>query len=639
MLADTIAPPIDGAITGRPVSLLTAIAASSERPRQLAAVHAYWHLVQAIGDYRCCYERQQRLARFKAAGGETAELRTTQAIAIAQLHEAELSATTAQHELAAKLNFPETAPLPLPSDRPLSESYRTQFAEFFSMQKAPDRLRMLDQTLPLRQRAVESHAAAVLAAEEALDAAIELQASGQARLSNVLPAMDASVREQRAFLAAVCRYNDDIAEYSLAVVPTQISPARLVSTLIKQARPIAEAMPDTANVPAQFQQPMTVPAAGVPALAGSSILNRLKTENQPPDLIAPPTVVPSIPKPPPPMYQAPSAAATAPAVAPPIASAPPAAPLAPPAAPGTSAPTAPPQIREDPSPSLAPPQESTIPQTPPQADGAKPLTDGKSADRGTVRTAFKPVIADEPRDSASQLAAVLFTDNKPAVLHGQPLRLVDCLRSASPSRRLEAIIAYWNARHEAAIVQLYILRQQWLESLKPAIAAQNPPSPITMLVLRAARTAVDAQLVDSQADCLAADFELAITAEAPTDKGPPLPTSIPFAGHFPIVLAAAKPWSVRQLESKISGEETTINAHAAAVTMSDAARAAVTADFLSGRTTAEHVLAAIDVQANETVAFIDQLTEYNREIARYVAGSNVQSDSAENLSTKLKVAL
>ena len=183
LVADALALPTDGTITGRPISLLTAVAAVPDRAQQLEAVHAYWRLVEAIGDYRYCHERQQRLARLKAAADEAADLRTAQAIAVAQLHEAELQATSAQHELAAKLDFPETAPLPLPADRPLTEAYRTRFAELFAGRKTPDRVRMLDQTLPLRQRAVESHAAAVLAAEESLDAAIELHAGGHAGLA------------------------------------------------------------------------------------------------------------------------------------------------------------------------------------------------------------------------------------------------------------------------------------------------------------------------------------------------------------------------------------------------------------------------------------------------------------------------
>jgi hypothetical protein len=630
LLADAIAPPIGGSITGRPISLLTTIAAMPDRQRQLEAVHAYWRLAQAVGDYRTCYERQQRLGRLKAAGEETAELRTAQAVAIAHVHEAELQATTAQHELAAKLNFPETAPLPLPADRPLSESYRTRFAELFAARKAPVRLRMLNQTLPLWQRAVESHTAAVLAAEEALDAAIELNSSGQARLSTVLPAMDAMVREQRAFLTAVCRYNDDIGEYSLAVVPAQTSSAVLVSTLIKQAQPNFEAAPNSVNIPAQFEQPMTVPAVGVPASAGNPMPNRLKAELQPPALIAPPVAASSLPKPPQPMFQVPPVAATAPVVAPPTA------PPAPPSAPASSAPAAPAQIREDASPSLAPPQESTIP-IPPQADGARqPPVDGKSASAGTVRASFKPVVANEPRDAAFQLAAALFTDRSTAQPAGQPLKLVDCLRSAAPNHRLSAISAYWIVRRDTAIVQLYADEKERLDGLKSALAAHNSSSPTGMLNLRAAQTAVEARLADSQAEGLASEFELAIRAGLPTDNGPPRPTSIPFAGSFPIA-DVGHSWSVRQLSAELLYREKTVKDHTIAVSESDSARALATTDYFAGRTSVEHVLSTIDVQASETVAFIDGVADYNRVIAEYVVDNSAPNSTVETLAETLRV--
>ena len=187
-----------------------------------------------------------------------------------KLREAELQVTTAQHDLAEILLLAPGTPLPLPADQPLVGPYRTLFAELFAGKKAPQRARMLDQTLPLRNRAVESHAAALLAAEDALDAAIELQAGGQEPLAGVIAALDAQVRQQRAFLAAVCRYNHDIADYALVVVSPQTTPEILVGTLIKQNRPAGQPvtpLPTTATLPAAYQQP--IGDAGVPAGAGS----------------------------------------------------------------------------------------------------------------------------------------------------------------------------------------------------------------------------------------------------------------------------------------------------------------------------------------------------------------------------------
>ena len=181
-----------------------------------------------------------------------------------------MQVTTAQHDLAEILLLAPGTPLPLPADQPLVGPYRTLFAELFAGKTAPQRARMLDQTLPLRNRAVESHAAALLAAEDALDAAIELQAGGREPLAGVIAALDAQVRQQRAFLAAVCRYNHDIADYALVVVSPQTTPEILVGTLIKQNRPAGQAvmpLPTTATLPAAYQQP--IPGTGIPPVPGS----------------------------------------------------------------------------------------------------------------------------------------------------------------------------------------------------------------------------------------------------------------------------------------------------------------------------------------------------------------------------------
>ena len=168
-------------------------------------------------------------------------------------------------------------------------------------------------------------------------------------------------------------------------------------------------------------------------------------------------------------------------------------------------------------------------------------------------------------------------------------------------------------------MELYVNEQQWLDSLKPALAAQNPPSPSGMLNLRSARTAVDARLLEAQADRLAAEFELAIADGLSIDKSPAIPTSIPFAGHFPVTHAAGQSWTVRQIEAELSGRERTVNDYAAAVPEADAARAAATGDFLVGRTSLEHALAAIDVKEIETATFSNALSDYNQIIAKYVA--------------------
>lgn len=604
LVTEALALPPSESIAGQPMSLATVLASLPDRQRQTEAVHAYWRLVQATGDCHYCTERQQRLARLTAAKDEAGDLRTAQASAMARLREAEIQAVSAQHDLAGLLHLTETAPLPLPADRPLTEPYRTRFTELFAGQKAPDRMRMLDQTLGLRQRAVEAHAAALLAAEESLDAAIELHFGGQGRLSSVLQAMDAEIRQQQAFLASVCRYNHDIADYALSVVPSQTAPELLAATMIKPLQPSKGA-----NVPAGYEQPLAAPSQ--PAVARPN----WPTRAAPPALVVPPSGGAPLSVRPKAELQAPAAAAGAPAL------------VAPPDSPPDN---------DAQEPHLAPPQESAIPLVPPKpADTRPPANDGKSSGSGTIRSTLKPVV-----ENAVQLAASLYEDQGFPLPSGLPMGLADCLRSTAPGRRGEMIESYWTAGQVAAYCQLLAEEEQWLDGLKPALAAQNPLSPTGILELRSARLAVEARLVEAQADCLAADFQLAIATGMSTEKVLPRPTSVPFSGHFALPpslreRAKADSWAARRTEAEIPRREQAINDQATTVFEADAARAAATADFFAGRTTAEHVLATIDVQADETTAFLRVITAYNRVIAQYVTLRLGETAPTENVVAAL----
>ncbi len=422
LISEATAQPAQGTLVGQPLSLVSAIAAAPDRPRQLEAIHAYWRLLQAIGDHHYLLERQQRLARLTATKDESGDLRTAQAIATARLHEAEIHVTSAQHELAASLRLVVTATLPWPADRPLTEAYRTRLNEMFAGQKVPDRARLLDQTLPLRQQAVESHAAAVLAAEESLDAALELYAGragvtgraggvslrDQGSLARVLHAMDAQVQQQQAFVAAVCRYNNDIADYALMVVPAQTPPATLVTTLIKQPQPLGGPLTVNPTVPASYQEPATalvVPPSGRGRVAPPPVANPLPSDRS--------------------TFR--DGAAAAPQLIPPV-------------APEQSTPPPANPPRDDrKAPPLGPPQESTIPQ-PAEA----PASEKKTSDTRTSRSVFKPVAENVPAEGPAQLVAKLYDDHLPFPA-GRPMSLAACLRSATPAHRLETIDAYWTA--------------------------------------------------------------------------------------------------------------------------------------------------------------------------------------------------
>jgi hypothetical protein len=702
-VTDALTLPPGSTISGQPVFLVSVVATVPQRQRQIDAVHAYWRLAEAAGEFRVSYERQQRLARLRAGNGEAAELRTAQAVAAAQVREAELQVITAQHDLAEILLLAAGTPLPLPADQPLVGPYRTRFAELFAGKMAPERARMLDQTLPLRASAVESHAAALTAAEDALDAAVELQTGGQRPLADVIAALDGQVRQQRAFLAAVCRYNHDIADYALVVVPPQTTPAVLVSTLIKQNRPAGQPV-----VPL----PTTAALGSVGILPASGSVGNLPESGISPSAASgSPGIIPPIPNSPTRAAQTgvmanqnqeivtpTGAEETAPANSPGSVG----------ILPASRAVVAPPnrqQGNEAEEPRLAPPQETAIPIEEQGAEGreqgAKSREHGaKSREQGTqsgkrgertipppsdtqppggstTRTSQKPIsdppapgsslpaprsllLGLPPAERAVKLTAILYEERNVPAAAGQPVPLIDCLRTITANNRVNVVDAYWAVRQAGAQHEVLLEEIQGLESLRTMLAAQNPPSPTAMLNLRAARLAVEAQRADTEADWTMARHQLAGLVEgkeqgAATMNSPrppagagilPQPVSIPFVGRLPLpasssvgILPASssgRSWSQRRLEATIPQREQTILDQAAVVVEADALRAAATADFLAGRASCERVLAGIELEARETTAFLQGVSEYNRAICRYAASTLPANTQVEKFAAALE---
>jgi hypothetical protein len=426
---------------------------------------------------------------------------------------------------------------------------------------------MLDQALPLRASAVESHAAAVTAAEDALDAAIELQASGQGHLADVVAALDGQVRQQRAFLAAVSRYNHDIADYALEVVPPQTTPAVLVGTLIKQNRPAGQPvvpLPTTAALGSIGILPASSSVGFQPA---SGSIPTWPTRAAPPGGTAdqsPEVIMPA------------GAEETAPANSPGGVG-------IVPASPAVVAPPNPQQSSEPEEPRLAPPQETVIPlleqgageapgipvrgsRVEEQGVGSK-KQEAKSREQNdrptaspsdtrppagpTTRSSQKPISGSDPpqgfspetheapamstwsqgltpADRAVKLTAVLYADRNSPSPPGQPVRLIDCLQTVATNNRANVVDVYWAVRQAAAQYETLLQEIEWLEALRTTLAAQNPPSPTAMLKLRAGRLAVEARRADTEADWTMARHQLAALAVGREPAGYP---GYPLAGR------------------------------------------------------------------------------------------------------------
>jgi len=245
----------DPALYARPLTLVEALERSGDRTRRLWIVQAYWKVATAHAAVRCNRDSLERL-ELVAPGGDPHDrvaLDVASAAARADLARVRAELGTAQQELVDLVRLPVGEPLPWPVDRPLATPYQTHFDAIFANRIATGRVRAIARALPLRHDAVEARAAAVRAAERALELAEADHARSQRPIEAVLAAHAALAVQRTEFLGAVRAYNVDIGEYAMAVADLSVPDDRFVSMLI--------------GTPIQWRPQ---PASAVPPASGSS---------------------------------------------------------------------------------------------------------------------------------------------------------------------------------------------------------------------------------------------------------------------------------------------------------------------------------------------------------------------------------
>ncbi len=265
-LARSLLPAPAGSESGdsRSLTLVEALASSSERERQRQVIEFYWKV--AIDAARCRFAEDEMMTLqhvpAPARPHERALLESAQAITSTELRQCRLSLVSDQYALAALAGFtaggPVVSALPWPVDAPFTGVYRTRLAEVFQGRVPSSDAQRVDATLPALRDVMESRALCVITCREGLDALLEAYERQAASIRDVLAA-HAQLHVQRSeFLSAVQRYNNDIAAYALSVAARGLSRERIVSMLIEYRPPSVR----TVTVP----QPVTRPAVTRPAV-------------------------------------------------------------------------------------------------------------------------------------------------------------------------------------------------------------------------------------------------------------------------------------------------------------------------------------------------------------------------------------
>lgn len=688
MVAQGLTLPEGATLSGRPLTLLEALAAAPVGRGQLDVTHAYWRLAGAVAEYRVRWEQYERLLRLKAGLEDAAMLEAARSSAAAALRVAEASAVASQHDLAEAAMLPASGPLPLPADKPHVGTYHTYFEEVFSARNPPVRTRLLDRNLPIRRRIIEVRASAVEAARDALEAATDAYGLRKVDLAEVLASARQLADQERALWTSVGSYNHDIADYALSVAGPQSDEQVLVAMLIRPSQQAAR--PSSAqgswtepSVPAERQHTVASPSGVKRATVDAPLASPDADDLQPA----------------PPHGRLRSLGALAPTLAPPedapepgIAAQPGSPVPQPPTEASAEATPSPAEqadeekpddemvgVQEEPAEPLvvtAPadaeePEEAEVPKPAgvEEADKAKepaeaeqPGVQAPAEPSGpALRTVNKPVVDPQgaPASTASQYPALITA--KPGVrakllseeLYGkgtlpepaaESVELKACLAGLSGADPRLVIEAYWLAAQKAAEYQVLAYQLNRLEAL--VSTAFNRRDELmgaeAMLQLRAAELAAQADLLHAELNLKDAQFELTRRAGRPLDGPWLLPATIPHAGPYRLKLDAqprqvAESWPVRRLAAVIPSLCRGLEDRAAAVVQADTARAAATSGFQSGRQPIGPVVASIRSQTDETLAFLDTLTQYNQAIADYALAVLPSTTPAAQLAGALVV--
>ncbi|MFM8434327.1 MAG: hypothetical protein ACKOBP_03150, partial [Planctomycetia bacterium] len=241
-----------------------------DRARRLWITQAYWKVGAAFATLRQATAAVDRLELVApgAAVQDRAVLDALVAEARSERAAAQAALVAAQQELVDLVRLPPGEPLPWPVDRPLVAAYQTHFESIFANRVATGRVRAINRSLPARHEALEARAAAVKAAAEAFATVEAEHAQGRLPIDAVAAAAERLEAQERRFIDDVRIYNNEIAEYVMAVadfaVPDDRFAAMLIGTPIPwRQQPAVIAAGATADVP-PAAAPSLQPTAAVP---------------------------------------------------------------------------------------------------------------------------------------------------------------------------------------------------------------------------------------------------------------------------------------------------------------------------------------------------------------------------------------
>jgi hypothetical protein len=245
---------LDGALEmhteeGTDIALVDLLRRIGDNRSRQQAVQSYWRLCLAIAELNFARHEARYLTELPRPQSPLEESLLTAEVTQARAMQATAALKVMElQETLVDVGLLELVGLPRPIDRPFVGPYATHFETLFADRPAPTHLRRIDRRLPHQLEVIERRAEAVAAGERAASQLTEAYKNGAANLNDVLDSLAQLSRTRRDLLAAVLSYNEQIAEYSLAVVRPDVPPESLLGTLIRREVAAQPTMVADANV-------------------------------------------------------------------------------------------------------------------------------------------------------------------------------------------------------------------------------------------------------------------------------------------------------------------------------------------------------------------------------------------------------
>jgi hypothetical protein len=255
---------------------------------------------------------------------------------------------------------------------------------------------------------------------------------------------------------------------------------------------------------------------------------------------------------------------------------------------------------------------------------------------------YSALVTATPTARAKQLARRLYRDRSLPKDLGTSIGLGDCLLRDGDGDHRATVEAYWLVRQRAAEYRLAAEQAGLLAAIEPiALDRRNRPGGAAdVLRLQAAELAAKATMDDSQAALVEAQHALALRIGASADAIWPLASTLPHTGAYDLKLEVQPAglrdlWPVERLAAIVPGCEREVQDRAAAVVDAEAARAEALDRYGFGGATIDQAIDGVTELAEQTSAFLEAVSAYNRAIVEYATTVLRPGTSANKLAAAL----